>query len=452
MKIDILHTNDIHSQISNLAKAGYYINQVRTTNPNTLLLDAGDMITGDFQFKFNQGQAEREISNYLKYDCVTLGNHDFDLTFADLKHHMSNLNSPYVLSNVFDTGNLIGEYKPYRIIEVAGVKIGIISFLLPYIEVILQDYPQFEFSHDYQLAVDQVREAGADMVICLNHHGVDRDRKIAAEVEGIDLIIGAHSHTVIEQPIEVNNTLIMQTGCFGVNLGHLQLTIESGLILDYSYNLVDITTDLPADQELQVIIDRYTTYADSFAQEVYGSCCHDLEGRREVMIKQSTDLGSLICDSYLDYARELGHNPDFAIINARGLRQSIPSGDITYKTLYNVIPFEKQMFIFEVTGSDLIAGLDNLIELQTANLRIIKGFNKPKQYFNQTIDQPLELDKMYQVVTMNYVYEHHLFSQLRNGNLIASNVGSDTDIVARYIKKLGHGFSYESNNMVETDE
>lgn len=452
MKIDILHTNDIHSNIQNLAKAGAIINRIRKSNFNTLLVDSGDMITGDFQFKFNQGNAEVEINNYLNYDIVTVGNHDFDYGLDFLKSHMSKLNCDYVLSNIIDGQNLIGEFKPYIIKEINGLKVGFISFLLPYIEVVLKDYPQFEYLHqtNFQTIIDQVKAAGADIVIALNHQGIERDIRLANETTGIDVIIGAHSHTELQQPHQVNGTIIVQTGCFGTKLGHIELEITSCQITSFEYQLYDLEVDGDVDQNLQSIIDKHIKVANEQATVAYGSCVHSLEGRREVMIKQSTNLGSLICDSYIDYAKGLGYNPDFAFINARGLRQSIEPGEITYRHLYNVMPFEKTMVVCEVSGADLKIALDNPIELQTSNLRIVNT-NGTKQIFDNQ-NKPLVDEQIYQIATMNYVYDHHMFEQIQNGQLLERDISTDVEIVSSYIKKLGHNFEYQSNNMVETNE
>lgn len=456
MKLNIIHTNDIHSHIENLAYLSGYVNQVKAANPNTLLVDAGDMITGNFQFKFNRGEAERAYNNYMQYDVVTLGNHDFDLELDYLKEHMNKVDAPYVLSNLKDNGHQIGDYFDVLTKEVAGVKVGFISFILPYMKLYLQelfgDNNQFEYidSSEYQKIIDQIRPE-VDILVSVNHQGYDRDLELAQTTTGIDLIIGAHSHTVIAEPTKVNNTYIFQTGSFAKNVGNIELTIEDKKLVGLDYQLVAISEQLPHDSKLQEVLDRYIEVALLNSREVYGSCRHVLEGEREQMIKNSTNLGTLICDSYLAFAKERGYNPDFSMINARGLRQSILPGDITYQTLYNVMPFEKQLVILNISGKDLKASLNNKIELQTSNLKIVKNDNK-KAVYNQHEGHELIDDQIYQLATMNYVYEHNLFSPLQNGELLTANLGSDIEVVSSYIKKLGHGFSYDNNQMVEFRE
>lgn len=453
MKLNILHTNDIHSNIEQMAYGSSYINKVRNLNRNTLLVDGGDMITGEFQFKYNLGRVEQEISNYLKYDVVTVGNHDFDLGLPFLKKHMNGINSQYIISNLIDTCNQLGSYQQSIIKEVNGLKVGFISFLLPYVQTQIE----FAFNDNFGIEFIEIEQAQAiidsikdevDIVIALNHHGIERDIFLAQKTAGIDIIIGAHSHTELLAPLIENDTYIVQTGCFGKNIGHLELEITNKQISNVNYHMQVMDESLGIDNQLQAIIDNYINFANQSASEVYGIAANVLNGQREHLVKHSTNLGALVCDSYLDYAKERGFNPDFAFINARGLRQNIEVGAITAKTLYNVMPFEKKLLILEISGEDLIAGLTNPIELQTAGLKIIKDDNN-KQFFDRTIDNPIIADKTYQVATMDYVYNHHHFSRLQNGRVIASNLGLDTDIVSSYIKKLGNDFAYESNMMVE---
>ncbi|WOO87554.1 bifunctional UDP-sugar hydrolase/5'-nucleotidase [Mollicutes bacterium LVI A0039] len=454
MKLDILHTNDIHSCIDNFAKMGSYINKVRLSNPHNLLVDSGDMITGDFQFKYNMGAAEREINNYLKYDAVTIGNHDLDNGKDFLKEHMNQIDAPYVLTNVIDNYNEIGDYTTSLIKQVGEVAVGFISFINPRIVYSIGEDIHFDYLDPslYQAEIDKLRSQGVDVVVALNHQGIDEDIKLANDTLGIDVIIGAHSHTTLKQPEVVNGTIIVQTGSFGANLGHLELDIDNNQISGFKYNLVVVDTITEVDEELQAIVDKYNANADKHCEIIFGSCQHHLEGRREYMTRASTNLGSLICDSYLDYAKSVGYAPDFAMINARGLRQSIPPGNITTRSLYNVMPFEKQLLIIDIKGRDLLEALDNPIELQTANLMIHTKGDGSREVYDRYKDNQIELDRIYQVATMNYIYEHHLFTSLTNSELIAKELASDIEIVSTYIQKLGHGFTYESNKMVSCEK
>lgn len=454
MQINILHTNDIHSNISNLPKLGAYVNGTRIADSETLLVDSGDMITGDFQFKFNQGAAEIEIANYLRYDFVTLGNHDFDLGVDFLKDYMNNIEAQYILSNLLDENNSLGEFKQSYIKEVGGVKVGFLGFILPQITNILGDLNQFELIdiNLYQKIIDKLKNEGADIIVALTHQGLDQDIVLAQSTTGIDLIFGGHSHTKLSEPICEGNTYIVQTGSYGNDFGHLTLNVENQKISNVEYSLINAEELEAEDDDLTCIINKYLTTAESYTSEVYGRSSTHLEGRREIITKQSTNLGSLICDSYIHYAKQLGFNPDFALINARGLRKCIEIGDITYRDLYNVMPFEKQLQIIDVKGRDLILALDNIIELQTTNLVVINKREQKRELYDRKFGASIDDEKIYQVATMDYIYDHRFFSNLKNGVLRGENLGLDTDIVAGYIKTLDIDFKYEANGMVSHEE
>lgn len=450
MKIDILHTNDIHSNIANLAKASAIINEVRAKNKNTLLTDSGDMITGDFQFKYNQGQAEIALANHMKYDFVTVGNHDFDCGLDFLKQHMNQLKAKYIISNLIDEDSLIGGYQPYEILDFDGIKVGIISIFDSYLPSLFSMYPQLSAieKSGYQTIVDNVRAAGADIVVSINHQGLKLDEKLANETVGIDLIIGAHSHTKLTEPVVVGQTYIVQTGSFGLHLGHVTLSVEDKKIQHVGYKLYQLEEISLIDLEAQSLVHQFEQVAAAHSDEIYGTCAHVLEGSREIMTKRSTNLGTLICDSYLDYARKIGFDPNFAIINSRGLRMSISPGPITDKELYNVMPFSKKLVICEVKGSDLKLAVNDIIELQSSNLMIKQDGDGAIHLYDKEINNPIKDEKTYQIATMNYIYEHRLFAPMRKGEVLVRDVSNDIEIVSQYIKTLQPNFKYASNNMV----
>lgn len=453
MQIDIIHTNDIHSHISNLSKASEYINNIRSKSDNCLLVDAGDMITGEFQFKYLLGEVEQEIANYLKYDVMTIGNHDFDMDLNFLKKHMNKITNDFVLTNLIDHSSKLGDYSQTIIKTVNGVKIGFISILMPYIEDNLKsrnlDFFSYLYPEDYAKIIDNLKAQGAEIIIALNHQGLERDIELAKMGLDIDLIIGAHSHDMLEDALIINDIPIVQTGSFGKRLGHVSFTYNEKKIHNFKYNLVDLEKNLPIDKDLQDIIDKHERKLKVYTNEVYGSTSEKLDGDREVIIKQSTNLSSLICDSYLKRAHFLGYSPDFAIVNSRGIRQSIAKGTITRRELYNVIPFEKKLLICNMSGSNLLAALNSKIEFQTSNLKIINT-NGKCSYFDARTNEKINLNRSYQIVTIDYLYYHELFSDLKQVELVTKDIGNDIEVVSDYIKSLGENFSYKSNQMVST--
>jgi 5'-nucleotidase len=247
--IVILHTNDTHSQIDPLQNndgtlaGGIYcraaiIDQVRKENKNVLLVDAGDYFQGTPYFNFFKGASEIKFMNLLGYQAAALGNHEFDNGSKMLAKQLAKAKFPIVCSNyLFFNKKLNKIIKKYVVIEMDGKRIGIFG-LLTDIKALTspQNYKDLKYLNAIDVAecmVKELRETEkCDYVICLSHLGWKigsednpDDKMLAAQVKGIDVIVGGHSHSVIEKPDVVNGTIILQTGKKGLRIG--QLTIDN---------------------------------------------------------------------------------------------------------------------------------------------------------------------------------------------------------------------------------
>ena len=245
----ILHTNDTHSQIEPLQDkdgsmvGGIYgraaiIDQVRQENKNVLLLDAGDYFQGTPYFNYFKGATEIKFMNLLGYQAAALGNHEFDNGSKILAKQLAKAKFPIVCANyLFFNKKLKNIVKKYVVIEMDGKRIGIFG-LLTDIKTLTtpQNYKDIKYLNAIDVAdciVKELRETEkCDLVICLSHLGYlngteenPGDLMLASKVKGIDVIVGGHSHTVIEKPDVVNGTYILQTGKKGQKIG--QLTINN---------------------------------------------------------------------------------------------------------------------------------------------------------------------------------------------------------------------------------
>jgi len=252
-KITILHTNDVHSHIDpfgpedgrnankgGVARRASLIDRIRSENPNTLLLDAGDIFQGTPYFNYYGGELEFKLMSKLKYDVATVGNHDFDngidglyaqLPHADFKFVSANYNFK---NTVMDT-----HVQPYQIIVKDGIKIGIFGLGIELNGLVdKQLYKETEYLDPIEMTQETTRilkaEEQCDLVICLSHLGYNysnnpnkiSDLKLAAATKDIDLIIGGHTHTFLTKPTvarnkEGKNLLVNQVGCFGLYLGRI---------------------------------------------------------------------------------------------------------------------------------------------------------------------------------------------------------------------------------------
>ncbi|MCX7547442.1 metallophosphatase [Xanthomarina sp. F1114] len=258
-KITILHTNDVHSHIDpfgpedgrnpnkgGVARRASLIQDIRNENPNTLLLDAGDIFQGTPYFNYYGGELEFKLMSKLKYDAATIGNHDFDNGIDGLYAQLPHAEFDFISAN-YDFKNTILDthVKPYKIFNKAGIKIGVFGVGIKLDGLVLKDLYKETVYHDpIEIAQDMSRilkeEEQCDLVICLSHIGYKyrnnpdkpSDLKLAANTKDIDLIIGGHTHTFLPKPtvaqnIENKNVLVNQVGCFGINLGRIDFTFDA---------------------------------------------------------------------------------------------------------------------------------------------------------------------------------------------------------------------------------
>lgn len=257
-KITILHTNDTHSHIEpisggrndgrgGVARRAALINTVREENPNTLLLDCGDIFQGTPYFNFYGGELEIKLMTMMGYDAATIGNHDFDNSIDGLFKQLPNASFDFVISN-YDFSNTImdGHIKSRKVVIKDGVRIGLFG-----VGIQLQGlvdpkmYKETIYNDPIETAKDQARllreEDNCDLVICMSHLGYSyrgdkvSDLALAAATSGIDLIIGGHTHTFLDAPKIVknaigNDVMVNQVGCYGINLGRIDFYLKEGKI------------------------------------------------------------------------------------------------------------------------------------------------------------------------------------------------------------------------------
>ncbi len=257
-KLVILHTNDTHSNIEafpanhnkfpnrgGVARRFSMIEEVRQQNENVLLLDAGDIFQGTPYFNRYKGNLEMRLMSEMGYDVATLGNHDFDIGIDGFMSAYKNANFPFVNCN-YDFGNtaMAQIIKPYTIIKKGKLKIGILGVgieleglaPLPCYDGILFRDPIL-YANKYAA---ELKEKGCDLIICLSHLGYDyedktkfSDIRLAKESSDINIIIGGHTHTFLEEPTLVENkigesVLINQVGFGGLNLGRIDVSFDKG--------------------------------------------------------------------------------------------------------------------------------------------------------------------------------------------------------------------------------
>lgn len=271
VKLTILHTNDVHSRIEpfpmdgsrlqglgGTARRSSLVSKIRNEEKNVLLLDAGDMFQGTPYFNLFDGEVELEIMSKLGYDAGTFGNHEFDNGVAGILKHFDKAKFPFITSNYdFSKTELAGKTKEYIVIEKDGVRIGIFGLGVD-VEGLVD--PK---NHKDVVYLDPVEVSNrivpilknqekCDLVICLSHLGYSykedkiSDLTLVPQTRDVDLVIGGHTHTLLDKPTEVLNadgkvTLVNQVGNGGVRLGRIDY-IFNPVTKDkkVTYNNIDI--------------------------------------------------------------------------------------------------------------------------------------------------------------------------------------------------------------------
>ena len=258
-KITILHTNDVHSHIdpfpSNdplnpnsggvIARAKI-INEIKKENPNTLLLDAGDIFQGTPYFNFFGGEIELKLMSKMGYNASTLGNHEFDNGIEDLSNSLKHANFSIINSN-YNLKNTPLEDKiiKYEIYNIDEIKIGVFGLGIALNGLVEKKlYNGVKYLNPIEITDDITNELknehNCDIIICLSHLGYKYDKKkdeicdliLAKKTKNIDLIIGGHTHTFMSKPAQVTNlvgkkVLINQVGCFGINIGKIDFYLSN---------------------------------------------------------------------------------------------------------------------------------------------------------------------------------------------------------------------------------
>lgn len=257
IKITILHTNDVHSRIDpfpsadpkypnmgGAAQRGKVIESLRVENPNTLLLDCGDYFQGTPYFNLFKGEVELKVMSALGYDAATIGNHDFDLGVEGLAKQLHHANFPILISNYnLSNTQLAGKTKEFVIIEKNGIKIGIFGIGIELDGLVPSNlFSETEYlnpiSNANRVSAILKKELKCNVVVCLSHLGFEykntkiSDKILACESHYIDMILGGHTHTFLNEPwVGLNKkgkkVTVHQVGHSGIKLGKIDLILEA---------------------------------------------------------------------------------------------------------------------------------------------------------------------------------------------------------------------------------
>ena len=369
-----LHTNDQHGslqpynyeeyEVIGLAERAFIIKSIKSVNENIIILDAGDINTGQFESLYFQAKPDIEAYNNIGYDAFTLGNHEFYYGLEHLKTQMSWAQFPFLCANIMYPDSTYITH-PYIIKNMPnGLKVGIIGLttsakLYPIAEEIgIVVYDEIEVA---QSIIPDLRKQ-VDIVIVLTHMGFMEpfpfgSIRLANEVQGIDIIIDGDSHSFIEEPLIVKGTPIVQAGDRGKYLGkgilYHDIETKNVSLKEWIYIPLMRQNDgvlaFETDPETSEIIKSYTDKLSEYKKIIANT--NDDFTSTDIRNKQ-TSLGRMIGDAILSSVQKF--SPDFAITNSGGIRASLPKGDITNIDIENMYPFDNNIVVISLTGADII--------------------------------------------------------------------------------------------------
>ncbi len=462
--ITILHTNDTHSHIEEIARRVTLIRQVQKEvgMDKVLLLDAGDVFSGTPYFTIYKGSADVRFMNYAGYNAMTLGNHEFDMGPGVLARFIDKANFPVLCAN-FDFSKeeaLKDKVKSWVIVEKGREKFGIFGLTTPETaeisspgkNIVINDYLEIA-----KAIVKELESNGINKIIALTHIGWDNDIRLAKEVKGIDIIVGGHSHTLPKSyPTIITDdnipTLIVQANEYGKYLGRLDVVFNNnGVIQSWKGSLISIDNKIKEESLCKIKLEDYRKPVTKLMNAIVGESLVDLDGERSRVRFQETNLANLITDAMLAKAKIV--NAVIAIQNGGGIRASIPKGKITLGQIMTVLPFGNYLVALDITGQQIIDALENGVSQvkdlagrfpQVSGLRFVWDPNAEvgKRIISVEVKnpdgtyQPIDPSKTYRIVTNNFLAQGgDGYTVFQKGTNFINLGFVDYEVLREYIQK-----------------
>ncbi|MCD7110487.1 5'-nucleotidase C-terminal domain-containing protein [Rhizobium sp. DKSPLA3] len=461
-ELNILHINDFHSRIEAINKsdatcsaeeeaknacfggAARLLTAINTTRgaldgagKNTLLLNAGDNFQGSLFYTTYKGATEAEVLNAMKFDAMTVGNHEFDDSDDVLATFLDKVQFPVVTANVVPAAAAkIGDrIKPSIVIEKGGQKIGIVGAVTNDTPDIANPGPNITIADDVAKiteAVAALKAQGVNKIIALTHVGYPRDLSAIAKIPDVDVVVGGHSHTLLSNTVEgaegpyptwVDNpdghkVPVVQAFQYSRYLGDLKIVFnDAGVVKEATGEPILIDSKFQPDAAMTARINTLKAPIEALKQKVVGETSGPIEGDRKVCRARECSMGNLLADAQLDRVKDQGIT--ISLQNGGGLRAPIDAGPVTMGEVLTVLPFQNTIATFQLTGADLLTALENAVSqvddgggrfLQVAGLKYAFDRSKPVGSRISAVEvkegdafTPIDPAKTYGVVSNNYV-------------------------------------------------
>lgn len=458
--LHILHINDWHSRIESNNKyestcsaeeeakdeciggAARLVTAIaqerkKLEGENVLLLNGGDNFQGSLFYTTYKGQAEAEFLNQMKFDAMTVGNHEFDDGEDALAPFLDVIKFPVLSANVQASAaaKMGDRIKPSVVIEVGGQKIGIIGAVTTETPEIASPGPNITIEDDIKTItaeVEKLKTEGVNKIIALTHVGYPRDKEMIAKIPGVDVVVGGHTHSLLSNtdpkaegpyPTMIDNpdgykVPVTQAASYSKYLGEFKVVFDdNGVVKEASGDPIYLDAKIKPDEGVLARIKELGAPIEELKAKEVGETTAAIDGSRESCRARECEMGNLISDAVLD--RVKGQGVTIAITNGGGVRASIDGGTVTMGEVLTVLPFQNTIATFQISGKDLVAALENGVSqleegagrfAQVAGLKYSFDKSAPPQSRIKSVEveengswAPIDPDKDYIVAANNYV-------------------------------------------------
>ena len=351
-----------YGRVGGLDRVATVIKAIRADRPDAILLDGGDTWHGSYTCHHSQGQDMVNVMNALKTEAMTF-HWEFTLGSDRVHEIIDTLPFPALGQNIFDAewDEPADYFEPYTFFERGGSKIAVIGQAFPYMPIANPGwmFPEYSFGirdENMQEMVDEVRGAGADLVVVLSHNGFDVDKKMASIVSGIDIILSGHTHDALPEPVLINETVIVASGSNGKFVSRVDLDVRNGKMMGFKHKLIPIFSDVIApDPDIAALIDEERAPYKTQLSEVIGQS-------QSLLYRRGNFNGTwddLICQAMIEEREaDISMSP-----GVRWGPSILPGQDITREDIWNVTSMSYgKVYRTEMTGEFLHIILEDVAD------------------------------------------------------------------------------------------
>jgi len=455
--VTIAHTNDIHSHlmpdendrepVGGMSRIATIVKDLQRKCDYLLVVDAGDCMLGTPFYSFYGGRAEIECMNAVGYDAAVVGNHELDAGVETFLALSEKADFPFLSANILWRRSGEPVFTPHLVFEGDDLRIALLGLTTGSLHgrvrpSALRGISSGDPVEAAKRIVPELRRE-AQVVVVLSHIGVGRDKKLAAEVPGIDLIIGGDSHTLLEKPIEVRDpgsgrsTYIVQAGSEGRYVGRVNMYFSGESLMGIDACVIPVVSSVAQDREAERTAEKYWNSIADRVSEVVARAKGPFP-RDKSMKWGESPLGDLVADITRDAT-----GADIALQNAGGVRDGFDRGAITVWDVYCALPFDNKLVTVEMKGSKVTRLMNEIARR--------RGRNSFCQVSGITFEidgdaarnikiggRPLEPERRYTVGLIDYMAEggDH-YGILADATVIRSSDSFQRDIAVEYLRSKG---------------